>query len=101
MVASSSAATGNGEEARLIVDGSNGERSVSLYGTAGVSTNIQAQGDDEVEAPAPKAHVSWSNLPNKGQLSVLIIARLSEPLVQTSLQVRRGLALRCPDAYQY
>lgn len=32
--------------------------------------------------------VTWSDLPRKGQLSIITIARVSEPLVQTSLQVR-------------
>jgi len=31
--------------------------------------------------------VTWRSLPHKGQLAVLTMARLSEPLVQTSLQV--------------
>ncbi|OAA61944.1 major facilitator superfamily transporter [Niveomyces insectorum RCEF 264] len=31
-------------------------------------------------------HVRWRDLPEKGQLTVLTLARLSEPLVQTSLQ---------------
>lgn len=31
--------------------------------------------------------VGWMDLPHKGQLAVLTIARLAEPLVQTSLQV--------------
>lgn len=39
---------------------------------------------EEVEQKGP---VSWSSLPHKGQLAILTIARLSEPLVQTSLQV--------------
>lgn len=30
--------------------------------------------------------VSWRDLPHKGQLVVITLARLSEPLVQTSLQ---------------
>lgn len=30
--------------------------------------------------------VTWRSLPHKGQLAVLTLARLSEPLVQTSLQ---------------
>ena len=30
--------------------------------------------------------VSWSDLPHKGQLTILTLARLSEPLTQTSLQ---------------
>ncbi|KAK3383931.1 hypothetical protein B0T24DRAFT_69400 [Lasiosphaeria ovina] len=31
-------------------------------------------------------NVSWRDLPRKGQLVVITLARLSEPLVQTSLQ---------------
>src|SRR4051812_6467502 len=34
-----------------------------------------------------KEYVGWMDLPRKGQLIVLTLARLSEPLVQTSLQV--------------
>lgn len=33
-----------------------------------------------------KKPVSWSELPRKGQLTILTLARLSEPLTQTSLQ---------------
>ncbi|CAK3893326.1 membrane [Lecanosticta acicola] len=47
----------------------------------------------EEEAPAPptdttqeKRQVSWKELPRKGQLAILTLARLSEPLTQTSLQ---------------
>jgi len=36
--------------------------------------------------PRERKSVSWRSLPNKSQLACLIIARLSEPLVQTSLQ---------------
>ena len=32
--------------------------------------------------------VSWRDLPHRGQLSILTAARLSEPLTQTSLNVR-------------
>ena len=39
-----------------------------------------------VAIPAKKASpVSWSDLPQKGQLAILTLARLSEPLTQTSL----------------
>lgn len=31
--------------------------------------------------------VTWMSLPHKSQLAVLTMARLSEPMVQTSLQV--------------
>jgi hypothetical protein len=41
---------------------------------------------DEFSA-AKEAPVTWMSLPNKRQLAILTIARLSEPLVQTSLQV--------------
>ncbi len=34
--------------------------------------------------------ISWRDLPRKDQLIVITLTRLSEPLVQTSLQVRRG-----------
>lgn len=36
--------------------------------------------------------VGWRDLPRKGQLAVLTIARLSEPLVQTSLQASLAVA---------
>lgn len=35
--------------------------------------------------------VSWRHLPRKGQLIVITLARLSEPLVQTSFQVGSSL----------
>ncbi len=34
-----------------------------------------------------KETVTWSSLPHKRQLAILTVARLSEPLVQTSLRV--------------
>lgn len=36
--------------------------------------------------PAKPGPVSWKDLPNKKQLAILTMARLSEPLTQTSLQ---------------
>ncbi len=47
----------------------------------------------------PQPLVGWRDLPQKGQLAVLTLARLSEPLVQTSLQVshhrrQRNLGVR-------
>ncbi len=45
--------------------------------------------NDEDEALKEKeAPVTWMSLPHKRQLVILTLARLSEPLVQTSLQVR-------------
>ena len=46
---------------------------------------------DDSEPPPPPSDdkakpVSWSELPRKGQLTILTLARLSEPLTQTSLQ---------------
>ena len=46
----------------------------------------------EVEKLKEEA-VTWMSLPHKSQLAVLTMARLSEPLVQTSLQVNRKAAL--------
>lgn len=34
-----------------------------------------------------KEYVGWRDLPNKSQLAILTVARLAEPLVQTSLRV--------------
>jgi hypothetical protein len=57
---------------------------------------IEAENNEELQIeipPAPpvqadkKGPVSWSSLPHKGQLAILTCARLSEPLVQTSLRV--------------
>ncbi|KAE8147963.1 major facilitator superfamily domain-containing protein [Aspergillus avenaceus] len=42
-------------------------------------------GDDAVESSREKP-VTWRSLPKKGQLAILTLARLSEPLAQTSLQ---------------
>lgn len=42
----------------------------------------------DVNQDVTKKAVGWKDLPRKGQLVILIMARLSEPLVQTSLQVR-------------
>lgn len=42
---------------------------------------VLASADEDEEKP-----VTWSSLPKKGQLAILTLARLSEPLTQTSLQ---------------
>lgn len=47
--------------------------------------------DPEQQSPKPKANdpskpVAWRDLPQKKQLAIITLARLSEPLVQTSLQ---------------
>lgn len=38
---------------------------------------------------ASKKPVAWKDMPQKRQLAILTLSRLSEPLVQTSLQVRK------------
>lgn len=47
--------------------------------------------DLQIEIPATEPEkegpVAWSSLPHKRQLAILTCARLSEPLVQTSLRV--------------
>ena len=44
-----------------------------------------------------KKPVAWKDMPQKRQLAILTLSRLSEPLVQTSLQVRERRNYReCP-----
>ncbi|KAK4508105.1 hypothetical protein PRZ48_001843 [Zasmidium cellare] len=54
------------------------------------TTEVNGTPDDEGEPAIPKDKddqpVSWSSLPKKSQLAILTLARLSEPLTQTSLQ---------------
>jgi hypothetical protein len=42
--------------------------------------------DEEARLRKKKQIATWSSLPRKGQLALLTISRLSEPLTQTSLQ---------------
>lgn len=53
-----------------------------------LSANPEAPTQLELEAAKKKKKevASWSDLPRKGQLALLTISRLSEPLTQTSLQ---------------
>lgn len=45
-------------------------------------------GVDQIESEKKKEEpVTWRSLPHRRQLIILTLARLSEPLVQTSLQV--------------
>jgi hypothetical protein len=44
------------------------------------------QVDIPVREEKKEAPVTWSSLPRKGQLAILVTARLSEPLVQSSLR---------------
>ncbi|KAL4804234.1 hypothetical protein BDV18DRAFT_166077 [Aspergillus unguis] len=54
--------------------------------------------DDPLQPPTQdEKPVTWASLPNKGQLAILTIARLSEPLTQTSLQAYLFYQLRSFD----
>lgn len=41
----------------------------------------------DISLKKKKENVTWMSLPHKSQLAILTVARLSEPLVQTSLRV--------------
>ncbi|KAJ6015470.1 hypothetical protein N7540_010061 [Penicillium herquei] len=49
------------------------------------------------EEVAEEKPVTWSSLPKKGQLAILTLARLSEPLTQTSLQAYMFYQLKSFD----
>ncbi|KAJ5579819.1 uncharacterized protein N7459_005804 [Penicillium hispanicum] len=54
--------------------------------------------DDPLSATAAdEKPVTWSSLPKKGQLAILTVARLSEPLTQTSLQAYMFYQLKSFD----
>ncbi|KAL3466094.1 hypothetical protein BJX64DRAFT_274855 [Aspergillus heterothallicus] len=54
--------------------------------------------EDAPLSPTPSEKpVTWASLPKKGQLAILTIARLSEPLTQTSLQAYLFYQLRSFD----
>ena len=73
----------SGEEERI---SSNGDRLVAIDLEVEAEGGVPASGEDPVvnEKDEP---VTWMSLPHKRQLLVLGLSRLSEPLVQTSLQV--------------
>ena len=50
------------------------------------STSTSASSTPSTPAPPKKEKVKWKDLPHKDQLVILVLARLAEPLVQTSLQ---------------
>ena len=52
----------------------------------GQQDDNDGSGHESNEADDDDKPVTWSSLPNKGQLTILTFARLSEPLTQTSLQ---------------
>ncbi|KAJ5108031.1 hypothetical protein N7456_004706 [Penicillium angulare] len=53
--------------------------------------------EPEEEEVAEEKPVTWSSLPKKGQLAILTLARLSEPLTQTSLQAYMFYQLKSFD----
>lgn len=53
----------------------------------------------EIPQASKEAPVTWRSLPHRRQLMILTIARLSEPLVQTSLQVRIGILKKSEHPY--
>lgn len=64
--------------------------------------SLDTQGGDEEEARKDKVNndnrpASWSSLPKRNQLIILTIARLSEPLAQTSLQAYMFYQLKSFD----
>ncbi|KAJ5810204.1 uncharacterized protein N7503_002422 [Penicillium pulvis] len=65
--------------------------------------SIDESDTDHVTLPAPEQElaeekpVTWSSLPKKGQLAILTMARLSEPLTQTSLQAYMFYQLKSFD----
>ena len=46
-----------------------------------------ASRDVEANVALPEKKVSYMSLPNKGQLAILCIARMADPLATTSIQV--------------
>lgn len=67
------------------------ERDVTTSESDGLASGaVAATGEADEAAPskAPRSKpVAWRDLPRRDQLLILTLARLSEPLVQTSLQV--------------
>lgn len=51
-------------------------------------------------AERKEAPVTWMSLPHKSQLAILVIARLSEPLVQSSLRVCHVSPLQLSSIFQ-
>lgn len=67
---------------------SNGLRLATIdYNNVVAEGGVHAVEDGALEESEKDAPVTWMSLPHKRQLIILTLARLSEPLVQTSLQV--------------
>lgn len=68
-----------------------------LHGGSDVERRPEAGGRSEAAEKKRRDVVRWRDLPHQGQLTVLTLARLSEPLVQTSLQSYMFYQLRSFD----
>ncbi len=76
------------DEADAVLDGLlDDEDGASQIGSLGGDKKKRKDGSLKVKIKRKHEVVGWMDLPRKGQLTVLTLARLSEPLVQTSLQV--------------
>ncbi|KAI1453676.1 MFS general substrate transporter [Annulohypoxylon moriforme] len=69
----------------------------SRAGTLNIDTSTDFQKRSRRPSDASKKVVAWGDLPKKKQLIVITLARLSEPLVQTSLQSYMFYQLRWFD----
>ncbi|CEI63431.1 hypothetical protein FVEN_g49 [Fusarium venenatum] len=58
---------------------------VSQTSEASDQTPLLQGHEEQSDAPAEPRPVSWASLPNKGQLAVILLARLAEPLSERSL----------------
>ncbi|KAG9251269.1 major facilitator superfamily domain-containing protein [Emericellopsis atlantica] len=65
--------------------------------TASYSSPPVSPDDPEEQRDDPKRPIAWRELPRKDQLIIITLARLSEPLVQTSLQAYLFYQLRSFD----
>lgn len=76
---------------RLQTEGSNGERLAALgEEDAAAEGGVNSSVGVEMSEKKKEEKVTWRSLPHRRQLIILTLARLSEPLVQTSLQVCRS-----------
>ena len=76
-----------------------GEQTIELREVSPTSASSSAASPTLPQTPSKpsKEKVRWKDLPHKDQLAVLVLARLAEPLVQTSLQAYMFWQLRSFD----